>query len=76
MLELSIAVNDKVSNDQSLNHSELLQLQHDLGSLREMSIKDYKMIAEWAVAQLLSNELTSLNVIEQSMTGGEDELRL
>ena len=75
MLALSIAVNDKVSNDQSLNHSELLQLQHDLGSLREMSIKDYKMIAEWAVAQLLSNELTSLNVIEQSMTGGEDELR-
>ena len=76
MLELSIAVNDKVSNDQSLNHSELLQLQHDLGSLREMSIQDYKMIAVWAVAQLLSNELTSLNVIEQSMTGGEDELRL
>ena len=76
MLALSIAVNDKVSNDQSLNHSELLQLQHDLGSLREMSIKDYKMIAEWAVAQLLSNELTSLNVIEQSMTGAEDELRL
>ena len=41
-----------------------------------MSTQDYKMIAEWAVAQLLSNELTSLNVIEQSMTGGEDELRL
>ena len=76
MLALSIAVNDKVSNDQSLNHSELLQLQHDLGSLREMSIQDYKMIAVLAVAQLLSNELTSLNVIEQSMTGGEDELRL
>ena len=76
MLALSIAVNDKVSNDQSLNHSELLQLQHDLGSLREMNIQDYKMIAVWAVAQLLSNELTSLNVIEQSMTGGEDELRL
>lgn len=76
MLALSIAVNDKVSNDQSLNHSELLQLQHDLGSLREMSIQDYKMIAVWAVAQLLSNELTSLNVIEQSMTGGEDELRV
>ena len=76
MLALSIAVNDKVSTDQSLNHSELLQLQHDLGSLREMSIQDYKMIAVWAVAQLLSNELTSLNVIEQSMTGGEDELRL
>jgi len=76
MLELSIAVNDKVSNDQSLNHSELLQLQHDLGSLKEMSIHDYKMIAEWAVSQLLSNELTSLIAIEQSMTGGEDELRL
>ena len=76
MLALSIAVNDKVSIDQSLNHSELLQLQHDLGSLREMSIQDYKMIAVWAVAQLLSNELTSLKVIEQSMTGGEDELRL
>jgi len=76
MLELSIAVNDKVSNDQSLNHSELLQLQHDLSTLREMSTQDYKMIAEWAVAQLLSNEITSLTAIEQSMTGGEDELRL
>ena len=76
MLALSIAVNDKVSNDQSLNHSELLQLQHDLGSLREMSIHDYKMIAEWAVSQLLTKEITSLIAIEQSMTGGEDELRL
>ena len=76
MLELSIAVNDKVSNDQSLNHSELLQLQHDLSTLREMSTQDYKMIAEWAVAELLSNELTTLDTIESIQTGAEDELRI
>ena len=76
MLELSIAVNDKVSNDQTLNHSELLQLQHDLSTLREMSTQDYKMIAEWAVAELLSNELTTLDTIESIQTGAEDELRI
>ncbi len=76
MFNLSVTVMDKVWNDQSLNHAELLQLQNDLGSLREMDSKDYKMIAEWAVAELLSNELTTLDTIESIQTGAEDELRI
>ena len=71
MFNLSVTVMDKVWNDQSLNHAELLQLQNDLGSLREMDSKDYKMIAEWAVAELLSNELTTLDTIESIQTGRE-----
>ena len=54
----------------------ITQLQNDLGSLREMDSKDYKMIAEWAVAELLSNELTTLDTIESIQTGAEDELRI
>ena len=76
MFNLSVTVMDKVWNDQSLNHAELLQLQNDLGSLREMDSKDYKMIAEWAVAELLNNELTTLDTIESIQTGAEDELRI
>ena len=76
MFNLSVTVMDKVWNDQSLDHAELLQLQNDLGSLREMDSKDYKMIAEWAVAELLSNELTTLDTIESIQTGAEDELRI
>ena len=76
MFNLSVTVMDKVWNDQSLNHAELLQLQNDLGSLREMDSKDYKMIAEWAEAELLSNELTTLDTIESIQTGAEDELRI
>ena len=76
MFNLSVTVMDKVWNDQSLDHTELLQLQNDLGSLREMDSKDYKMIAEWAVAELLSNELTTLDTIESIQTGAEDELRI
>ena len=76
MFNLSVTVMDKVWNDQSLNHAELLQLQNDLGSLREIDSKDYKMIAEWAVAELLSNELTTLDTIESIQTGAEDELRI
>ena len=76
MFNLSVTVMDKVWNEQSLNHAELLQLQNDLGSLREMDSKDYKMIAEWAVAELLSNELTTLDTIESIQTGAEDELRI
>jgi len=64
MLAYSTMVMDKVSNDQSLEHTELLQLQSDLHLLNKMSVQDYKMIAEWAVSQLLSNELNTLNGIE------------
>ena len=64
MLAYSTMVMDKVSNDQSLEHTELLQLQSDLHLLNKMSVQDYKMIAEWAVSQLLSNELNKLNGIE------------
>ena len=76
MLAYSAMVMDKVSNEQSLEHTELLQLQSDLHLLNRMSVQDYKMIAEWAVAQLLSVELNTLNNIQSIQTGGQDELQL
>ena len=76
MLAYSAMVMDKVSNEQSLEHTELLQLQSDLHLLNRMSVQDYKMIAEWAVAQLLSVELNALNNIQSTQTGGQDELQL
>ena len=76
MLAYSAMVMDKVSNEQSLEHTELLQLQSDLHLLNRMSVQDYKMIAEWAVAQLLSVELNALNNIQSIQTGGQDELQL
>ena len=72
----SIIVMDKVWNDQSLSHIELLQLQSDIHLLNWIDAKDYKMIAEWAVAQLLSVELNALNNIQSIQTGGQDELQL
>ena len=76
MLSYSTMVMDKVSNDQSLEHTELLQLQSDIHLLNWIDAKDYKMIAEWAVAQLLSVELNALNNIQSIQTGGQDELQL
>ena len=76
MLAYSAMVMDKVSNEQSLEHTELLQLQSDLYLLNRMSVQDYKMIAEWAVSQLLSVELNALNNIQSIQTGGQDELQL
>ena len=76
MLAYSAMVMDKVSNEQSLEHTELLQLQSDLHLLNRMSVQDYKMIAEWAIAQLLSVELNALNNIQSKQTGGQDELQL
>lgn len=72
----SIVVMDKVWNDQSLSHIELLQLQSDIHLLNWIDTQDYKMIAEWAVAQLLSVELNALNNIQSIQTGGQDELQL
>jgi hypothetical protein len=76
MLAYSTMVMDKVSNDQSLEHTELLQLQSDIHLLNMLSTEDYKMIAEWAVSQLLSVELNALNNIQSIQTGGQDELQL
>ena len=76
MLAYSAMVMDKVSNEQSLEHTELLQLQSDLYLLNRMSVQDYKMIAEWAVSQLLSVQLNALDNIQSIQTGGQDELQL
>ena len=76
MLAYSTMVMDKVSNEQSLEHTELLQLQSDLHLLNRMSVQDYKMIAEWAVSQLLSVQLNTLDNIQSIQTGGQDELQL
>ena len=76
MLAHSIVVMDKVTNDQSLEHTELLQLQSDIHLLNWIDTKDYKMIAEWAVAQLLSVQLNALDNIQSIQTGGQDELQL
>mgnify|MGYP003148393174 CR=1 FL=1 len=76
MLAYSAMVMDKVSNEQSLEHTELLQLQSDLHLLNRMSVQDYKMIAEWAVSQLLSVQLNALDNIQSIQTGGQDELQL
>ena len=72
MLAYSTMVMDKVSNEQSLEHTELLQLQSDLHLLNRMSVQDYKMIAEWAVSQLLSVQLNALNNIQSIQTGGQE----
>ena len=72
----SIVVMDKVWNDQSLSHIELLQLQSDIHLLNWIDAKDSKMLAEWAIAQLLSVELNALNNIQSIQTGGQDELQL
>jgi len=76
MLAYSAMVMDKVSNEQSLEHTELLQLQSDLHLLNRISVQDYKMIAEWAVSQLLSVQLNALDNIQSIQTGGQDELQL
>jgi hypothetical protein len=76
MLAYSTMVMDKVSNEQSLEHTELLQLQSDMHLLHWIDAQDYKMIAEWAVAQLLSVELNALDNIQSIQTGGQDELQL
>ena len=76
MLAYSAMVMDKVSNEQSLEHTELLQLQSDLHLLNRMNVQDYKMIAEWAVSQLLSVQLNALDNIQSIQTGGQDELQL